>query len=130
MGAGPCAAASGPLRLSATVAASPFDAYYEAAFVFCHDSAENYSFALSRAPDQDEIELRVREHLTTRVNDLDLRWDGRRLTAWLPPHVAQRLDGRATYEIALTLADDAQPAAIEAALRKIFEGKRGLQLLV
>jgi hypothetical protein len=129
MVAGASAASSGPLRLDATVAASPFDTYYEAAFVFCHDSDENYSFALSRTPDQDEIEVRVRDHLTTRVRDLDLRWDGRQITAWLAPGTAAQLDGHATYEIRLTMADDAQPAAIAAALRKIFEGKRGLQLL-
>jgi len=117
-----------PMRLEASIAASPYDPYYEAAFVFCHDSEENYSFSLSRTPDQDEIELRVRDHLTTRVRQLDVRWDGSRLTAWLDQPAATRLDGRRTYEIRVTLAEGQGPA-VSAALARIFEGKRGLQLL-
>jgi hypothetical protein len=116
------------MNLSAVVSASAFDEYYEMALVYCVDEIQNYCFSLTRLPDQDEIEVMVRDQNNYRVKDLSVQLQGTILTANLDKEVAAQLDGYTTYVIQLTEVDGQDMLEIQQALRKIFEGKNGLQI--
>lgn len=115
------------MRLQATVSASEFDEHYQMAFVYCMDAQRNYCFSLSRFPDEERIEVMVRDQLVCKVDDVSVTLEGQTMTVALDSAVAARLDGESGYVIELNAAEEDLPG-IRAALRKIFEGKSGLRV--
>ncbi|WP_197325076.1 transcriptional repressor [Ralstonia solanacearum] len=115
------------VRLQATVSASEFDEHYQMAFVYCMDAQRNYCFSLSRFPDEECIEVMVRDQLVCKVDDVSVTLEGQTMTVALDSTVAARLDGESGYVIELNAAEEELPG-IRAALRKIFEGKSGLRV--
>ncbi len=91
------------------------------------DEQRNYCFSLSRFPDEERIEVMVRDQLVCKVDDVSVTLEGRTMTVALDSAVAARLDGESGYVIALNAAEEDLPG-IRAALRKIFEGKSGLRV--
>lgn len=113
------------MHINATVSASAFDEHYEMALVYCFDKEKKYCFSLSRFPDENGIEVMVSDQINCKVDDLSGRLRSSTLTILLDKAVAENLDGHTNYTINLIDADD---VSLHAALRKIFEGKHGLQI--
>lgn len=116
------------MYLNATVSASSFDEHYGMALVYCFDKGKNYCFSLSRFPDEDEIDVMVLDQINHKVDDLSVRLEEKILTVNLDGGVATQLDGHTTYTIALLDIDGVGLLSLHDALRKIFEGKNGLQI--
>nr|WP_206425901.1 hypothetical protein [Ralstonia solanacearum] len=72
------------VRLQATVSASEFDEHYQMAFVYCMDEQRNYCFSLSRFPDEERIEVMVRDQLVCKVDDVSVTLEGRTMTTHHP----------------------------------------------
>ena len=117
------------MNLSAMVSASAFDDDYQMALVYCIDKAKNYCFSLSRVPDESRIEVMVLDQVSYKVADLSVRLKGEILEIALNRDVAAQLDGHTLYTIELLNLNGAQQQSLHAALRKIFEGKLGLQII-
>jgi hypothetical protein len=115
------------MQLNATVSAAAFDDDYEMAFVYCFDREKDYCFSLSRFPQENEIEIMVRDQINYKVNDLSVELRGSTLSVSIDQLLAAQLDGHATYTISLIETDDAEKEHLRDALRKIFEGKHGLR---
>ncbi|AMP40535.1 hypothetical protein LBM2029_16855 (plasmid) [Ralstonia solanacearum] len=116
------------MRLRATVSASEFDEHYQMAFVYCMDEQRNYCFSLSRFPDEQRIEVMVRDQLVCKVDDVSMTLDGRTMRVALDSTVAARLDGESSYVIELNATEE-DLLGVRAALQKIFEGRSGLRIV-
>lgn len=117
------------MNLSAVMSASPFDEDYQMAFVYCIDKAKNYCFSISRFPDESMIELMVLDQLSYKVADLSVQLKGNTLEIALDQDVAAKLDDHVLYTIEVLNLGEQPQQSLHAALRKIFEGKNGLQIL-
>ncbi|MGC5801426.1 transcriptional repressor [Ralstonia pseudosolanacearum] len=116
------------VRLQATVSASEFDEHYQMAFVYCMDKQRNYCFSLSRFPDEERIEVMVRDQLVCKVDDVWITLDGRTMEVALDSTITARLDGESSYVIKLDTTDE-DLLGVHAALRRIFERKSGLRIV-
>ena len=112
---------------TATVSASPYDKDYEMAYVYCYDSSQRCCFSLSRFPDQQEIEVMVEDQSHHRRIDLCVHLKHRTLEVVLDAPSPSAFDRTPEYIIDLQLAEDQEPV-LHAALRKIFDGKKGLRI--
>jgi hypothetical protein len=81
---------------------------------------------LSRFPNEDEIEVMISDQLNTKVADVRVRFNGNTIYVELPAPVVEQLDGKQKYEIKL-VSIGGREQEIESALRKIFEGKVGIE---
>ncbi|WP_026686725.1 hypothetical protein [Azovibrio restrictus] len=116
------------MHLNATVSASAFDEQYQMALVYCFDRERNYCFSLSRFPEEDEIEVMVLDQINHKVGDLSVKLRGSTLNVILDKSLAAHLDGHTSYTIGLLGIEGPERDNLCDALRKIFEGKHGLQL--
>lgn len=114
--------------LYAVVSASPYDADYDMAYLYCSDKQSDYCFSLSRFPHEDSIEIMVLDQINTHVADLTVRLTGSCLDVRIPVDVAARLDNIEKYVIHLDISQDERLTIVET-LEKIFEGKSGFSIV-
>jgi len=114
------------MELHATVGAATSDTDDDesCANIYCHDAAQNYCFSLLRFPEETSIEVMVLDQLTAHVKDLSVRLTGDTLEVELDERTAARLDGNTHYVIHLAPGEH-DPVVLRAALKEIFDGKRG-----
>lgn len=117
------------MNLCVEMSASPFDEDCQMALVYCIDKAKSYCFSLSRFPDENMIEVMVLDQINYKVADLSVQLKGSTLEITLDQDVAAKLDGHVLYTIEVLNLDGQQQQSLHGALRKIFEGKNGLQIL-
>ncbi len=98
------------------------------ALVYCFDKEQNYCFSLTRSPDESEIEIMVLDQINRKVSDLSIELRGKSLVVALDKAVADSLDKHDSYTINLIDIEDSKGELLRDALRKIFEGKHGLQI--
>jgi hypothetical protein len=81
------------------------DEYDDMALLCCH--AENGElFSLTRFPDENQVEITVRDDKTYSVSSLKVTFSAERLLIELDPADGKQLDGHAEYEIRHATAAD------------------------
>jgi hypothetical protein len=114
------------MNLTTPVSAAEFDEHYQMAFVYCYDAERRYCFSLSRFPDESEIEVMVGDQSVYKVHDLSVELNGSALLARMD-HADRPRDFHERYSIDLRIEPGGEEG-LHRALRKIFEGKKGLSI--
>ncbi|MGR3279050.1 hypothetical protein ACSYAD_28710 [Acaryochloris marina NIES-2412] len=114
-------------KLVVDIAASPYDADCDMAYVYCVDEAKNYCFSLSRFPNSEHIEVMVLDQLVSHVDDLTMSVTRNLMTATLDEKTATSLDGYQHYDLQFELTPLEMTRLIDS-LQQIFAGKSGLSI--
>lgn len=115
------------VELVVDIAASPYDADYDMAYVYCFDAAKNYCFSLSRFPNSEHIEVMVFDQLVSHVDDLTISVSSNLMAATLEEDTAASLDGYQPYNLQFELTYPEMTRLIDS-LQRIFDGKLGLSI--
>ncbi len=115
------------VELVVDIAASPYDADYDMAYVYCFDAAKNYCFSLSRFPNSEHIEVMVFDQLVSHVDDLTISVSSNLMAATLEEDTAASLDGYQHYDLQFELTAPEMTRLIDS-LKRIFDGKLGLSI--
>ena len=115
------------MNLNATISASPYDAFYDMASVYCFDSVQNYCFSLTRAPSSSEIEIMVVDQINRKTEELTVQLNRNNIKVTINPALAKQLDRHEKYTVEF-VATEQEFKNIQHSLEKIFEGKSGLSV--
>ncbi|WP_235110010.1 hypothetical protein [Acaryochloris sp. 'Moss Beach'] len=115
------------VELVVDISASPDDADYDMAYVYCFDAAKNYCFSLSRFPNAEQIEVMVLNQLVSHVDDVTISVSSNLITATLEEETAASLDGYQYYDLQFELTPSEMTRLIDS-LKRIFNGKSGLSI--
>ncbi|MCD5992610.1 hypothetical protein KDX38_02615 [Pseudomonas sp. CDFA 602] len=79
--------------------ADPCDDEYDDMALLCCHSEQGELFSLSRFPDENEVDITVRDDKTLTVSTLKVTFSAQRLLVELTPADGKQLDGHEQYEI-------------------------------
>ena len=96
------------------------DEYDDMALLCCHGETGDL-FSLTRFPDEQEIEITVRDNKVHTVSQLKVTFSAKRLLIELDPADGKQLDGHSQYEILHGMAPD-ELKDVEGTLVIILEG--------
>lgn len=107
--------------ITASLIANPCDDEYDDMALLCCHSQSGELFSLSRFPDEDHVEITVRDDKTHALLNLTVTFSAERLLVELDPADAKKLDGHQTYEI-LHSTSAGELKEVEETLQLILKG--------
>lgn len=78
---------------------NPCDDEYDDMALFCCHGETGDLFSLTRFPDENQVEITVRDDKTLTLKSLKVTFSAERLLIEIDPADAEQLDGHANYEI-------------------------------
>ncbi|MEE4753303.1 hypothetical protein V2K79_14665 [Pseudomonas alliivorans] len=84
---------------TASLIVNPCDDEYDNMALLCCHSENGELFSLSRFPDENEVEITVRDDMTHTVSTLKVTCSAERLLLEIDPADGKQLDGHDRYEI-------------------------------
>ncbi|MEE3938642.1 hypothetical protein V2I68_24070 [Pseudomonas viridiflava] len=84
---------------TASLIVNPCDDEYDNMALLCCHSENGELFSLSRFPDENEVEITVRDDRTHKVSTLKVTFSAERLLLEIDPADGKQLDGHDRYEI-------------------------------
>ncbi|WP_122440128.1 hypothetical protein [Pseudomonas viridiflava] len=84
---------------TASLIVNPCDDEYDNMALLCCHSENGELFSLSRFPDENEVEITVRDDRTHKVSTLKVTFSAERLLLEIDPADGKQLDGHECYEI-------------------------------
>lgn len=106
---------------TATFIVNPCDDEYDDMALLCCHGETGELFSLTRFPDEQEVEITVRDDKVHKVARLKVTFSAERLLIELDAADGKQLDGHAEYEIRHSTAAD-ELSEVEATLKIILEG--------
>jgi len=83
----------------ATFIVNPCDDEYDDMALFCCHDENGDLFSLTRFPDENQVEITVRDDKTLNLQTLKVTFSAERLLVEIDPADAKQLDGHTEYEI-------------------------------